>query len=99
MGQGIDGIEPVGNGDFLVTSWSQVIFFMCMQMAKPNCYWIRMNKKRIPQILDMILIKKLYMYPLFLTGELLLISLSELITVNTALIGSDFVGFSFTLSL
>jgi hypothetical protein len=28
VGQGIDGIEPVGNGDFLVTSWSGYIFYV-----------------------------------------------------------------------
>jgi hypothetical protein len=28
VGQAIDGIEPVGNGDFLVTSWSGYIFYV-----------------------------------------------------------------------
>ena len=28
VGQGIDGIEPIGNGDFLVTSWSGYIFYV-----------------------------------------------------------------------
>jgi hypothetical protein len=28
VGQGIDGIEPVGNGDFLVTSWAGYIFYV-----------------------------------------------------------------------
>jgi hypothetical protein len=28
MPQGIDGIEPVGNGDFIVTSWSGFIFYV-----------------------------------------------------------------------
>lgn len=28
MPQGIDGIEPVGNGDFIVTSWSGYIFYV-----------------------------------------------------------------------
>ena len=26
--QSIDGIEPVGNGDFIVTSWSGYIFYV-----------------------------------------------------------------------
>ena len=26
--QGIDGIEPVGNGDFIVTSWGGYIFYV-----------------------------------------------------------------------
>ena len=26
--QGIDGIEPVGNGDFILTSWSGYIFYV-----------------------------------------------------------------------
>jgi hypothetical protein len=28
VGQAIDGIEPIGNGDFLVTSWSGYIFYV-----------------------------------------------------------------------
>jgi hypothetical protein len=28
VGQAIDGIEPVGNGDFIVTSWSGYIFYV-----------------------------------------------------------------------
>lgn len=28
VGQGIDGIEPIGNGDFLVTSWPGYIFYV-----------------------------------------------------------------------
>ena len=28
VGQGIDGIEPIGNGDFLVTSWAGYIFYV-----------------------------------------------------------------------
>ena len=28
VGQGIDGIEPIGNGDFLVTSWSGYMFYV-----------------------------------------------------------------------
>ncbi len=28
VGQGIDGIEPIGNGDFLVTSWGGYIFYV-----------------------------------------------------------------------
>jgi hypothetical protein len=28
VGQAIDGIEPIGNGDFLVTSWSGYIFYI-----------------------------------------------------------------------
>jgi len=28
VGQGIDGIEPIGNGDFLVTAWSGYIFYV-----------------------------------------------------------------------
>ena len=28
MPQGIDGIEPVGNGDFILTGWSGYIFYV-----------------------------------------------------------------------
>ena len=28
VGQGIDGIEPIGNGDFIVTSWPGYIFYV-----------------------------------------------------------------------
>ena len=69
VGQGIDGIEPVGNGDFIVTSWSGYIFYVYADGQTELLLDTHEQKKNTADI-GYDHEKKLCMFPLFLTDVL-----------------------------
>ena len=50
MPQGIDGIEPVGNGNFIVTSWSGFIFYVFADGRVEQLADLRSEKKNAADI-------------------------------------------------
>jgi len=50
LSQGIDGIEPVGNGDFIVTSWGGYIFYVSANGAVETLLETHQQKKNTADI-------------------------------------------------
>jgi hypothetical protein len=48
--QGIDGIEPIGNGDYLVTSWTGIIFYVYSDGRVDQLLDTRTDKKNTADI-------------------------------------------------
>ena len=77
VGQGIDGIEPIGNGDFLVTSWSGYIFYVYANGQSELLLDTHEQKKNTADI-GYDPVKKIVYVPTFFDRKIVAYQLSDL---------------------
>jgi DNA-binding beta-propeller fold protein YncE len=77
VGQDIDGIEPIGNGDFLVTSWSGYIFYVYANGQTELLLDTHLQKKNTADI-GYDPVKKIVYVPTFFDRRIVAYQLSSL---------------------